>query len=172
MTKIQGVDKSLNATHKNQRFVIFTLGSEAFALPLVKIREVIALTGITSIPNIPLHFKGFMNLKGKIISVIDLRLKFGIKGVSATGETAIIIVDLEHLCMGVIVDSVESVLSIAANNMSLPPQIESAINTDYITGVARLDKRLLLILNIEKALSVEYLLAIKSSESTQKATRN
>ena len=154
----------------DQRFLTFTMGNEAYAVPLAKVREVIAHGDITRVPNTPAHFKGLMNLRGQVISVIDLRTKFQFKNAEISAETAIIILDLDPLCMGVIIDSVDAVLAISEASISPPPDFESNIRSDYITGVARVDKRLILILDIEKTLSVEDLLALKSSASHRQAS--
>lgn len=154
---------------ESQRFLTFALGQESYAVPLAKVREVIALGEITKVPNTPPHFKGIMNLRGQVISVVDLRVKFKMKDISTTPESAIIILDLNPLCLGIIIDSVEAVLPVNEENMSPPPDIETGINTDYIKGIARVDKRLLLILDIEKTLSVEDLVAMKNQDSRKNA---
>jgi purine-binding chemotaxis protein CheW len=143
------------------RFLIFSLCQEQYAVPLLKVKEVIALTETTPVPYSPPYFKGIMNLRGQVISVIDLRTKLKMPKGEASSETAIIILDLSPLSLGIIVDSVESVLAVAAGEIQPPPEVGGA-STAYIRGVTRKDKKLILLLDIEKTLSVEDLKTMKS----------
>jgi purine-binding chemotaxis protein CheW len=136
------------------RYLSFSLGNEEYAMPLLSVKEVIGVPDITPIPFTPPHFLGIMNLRGQVISVIDLRHKLGIKPENSS-ETAIIICDLGTTSLGVVVDSINSVLTPAAENLSGKPDIQSSKNTDYITGVYRKDKQLVIFLDIAKSLSFE-----------------
>jgi purine-binding chemotaxis protein CheW len=102
-----------------------------------------------------------MNLRGQIISIVDLRMKFKMAAADRGAETAVIILDISSLCLGVVVNSVNSVLAVEEENISPQPDIESNRSSDYLTGVVRQDKRLVLLLDIAKALSVEDLAALK-----------
>jgi purine-binding chemotaxis protein CheW len=161
----------MNAANENEktkltlggeRFLNFSLGEEEYAIPLLSVKEVIALPDITPVPFTPAHFLGIMNLRGQVISVIDLRQKFGIKPKSNT-ETAVIICDLNPTCLGIVVDSVNSVLSPQASEISEKPEIQSSKNTDYIQGVYRQDKRLVLLLDVTKTLDMEDRKAIQTA---------
>lgn len=154
-------------TH-GERYLSFNLGSEEYAIPLLAVKEVIAMPEITSIPFTPAYFLGIMNLRGQVISVIDLRQKFNIKP-QAGGETAVIICDLAPLCLGVVVDSINSVLAPGDGEIAPRPEIQSNKNTDYITGVLRKEKHLVLFLDIAKTLSVEDHVALNRSQSAPKA---
>lgn len=143
------------------RFLVFNLNEESYALPLLKVREVIAQTEVTPVPYTPPHFKGVMNLRGQVISVIDMRLKFKMKAQDANGETAIIILDLSPVALGVVVDAVNSVIALHESQISPSPDIESSISTDYISGIARMDGKLILILEIEKTLSLDDLSTLR-----------
>lgn len=146
------------------RFLTFSLNSEQYAVPLLKVKEVIALTETTPVPYSPPHFKGIMNLRGQVISVIDLRMKLKMPKVEAGAETAIIILDLSPLALGIIVDSVESVLAVNKEEIQPPPEVGGR-ETAYITGVARKEKRLILVLDIERTLSVDDLKTMKSQNA-------
>lgn len=152
-----------------QRFLAFSLCGEEYGVPLLKVREVIALSDVTPVPYTPAHFKGIMNLRGLVISIIDLRLKFKMAKAEVTPETAIIILDLSELCLGVIVDSINSVLASNSSEISAPPDIESAVSSDYITGITRKDKKLILLLDIERALSAEDIRALRRQSTPQLA---
>lgn len=144
------------------RYLCFSLGSEEFAIPLLCVKEVIAVPDVTPVPFTPSHFLGIMNLRGQVISVMDLRQKFGIKA-NQTNETAVIICDLNTLCIGVVVDSINSVLAPAPGDISEKPDIQSDRSTEYILGVYRKEKRLVLFLDISKSLSVEDKKALQKS---------
>lgn len=139
---------------ENSRFLSFSLGTEEYAVPLLSVREVIAIPEFTPIPYTPAHFLGIMNLRGQVISVIDLRTKFAIKPVGKE-ETSVIICDIAPYVLGVVVDSVNSVLNPKPEDISPRPDIESNRNTEFISAVYRKDKHLVLILDIYKTLTAE-----------------
>lgn len=157
-----------STSNANQRYLSFSLGSEDYAVPLLSVREVIAVPEITPIPFTPSHFLGIMNLRGQVISIIDLRAKFGIKP-NEKAETSVIICDLGHISLGAVVDSINSVLAPDAKDLSVKPEIQSAKNTDYITGVFRKDKQLIVLLDIARSLSVEDHKALQSQTKTKSA---
>lgn len=136
------------------RYLHFSLGKEDYAIPLLAVREVIAVPEITKIPNTPPHFLGIMNLRGRIISVIDLRLKLGIKP-TENKDACVIICDFGSLVIGVVIDSVNSVLTLQAGDISPKPQIESSKKTDYILGVTKRDEKLILLCDIAKTLDLQ-----------------
>lgn len=136
------------------RYLNFSLGEEEFAIPLLSVKEVIAVPETTPIPHTPPHFLGIMNLRGQVISVIDLRKKFSIN-TKNTEETSVIILDLKNHFLGVVVDSVTSVLAIKNSDILEKPMIESSKSTEYITGVFRKNEHLVLLLDIFKTLSQE-----------------
>jgi purine-binding chemotaxis protein CheW len=143
-----------DADSRGSRYLSFTLGTEDYSIPLLSVREVIAVPEITPVPSTPAHFLGIMNLRGQVISIIDLRQKLGIKPQNSA-DAAVIICDLTPLCIGVVVDSINSVLSPSDSEISEKPDIQSNRNTDYITGVFRSGNKLVLMLDVAKALSVE-----------------
>ena len=142
-----------NKAISGDRYLTFNLGEEEYALPLHAVREVIALPEITPIPQSAAHFLGIMNLRGQVISIVDLRLKFRIKPSSST-ETAVIICDLNPYCIGVVVDSVNSVQTPGPEEISEKPQNDSS-TADYITGIYRKEDRLILLVDLVKTLSLE-----------------
>ena len=147
---------------EGERFLSFSLGQEDYAIPLLEVREVIAITDTTTVPYAPPYFLGIMNLRGQVISVIDLRKKFAIKPKEAA-ETAIIICDLGAISLGVVVDSVNAVLSAQQSEISERPEIDNTKRTEFITGIYRKENKLILLLDIAKALSLEDHRAIDSA---------
>ncbi len=138
----------------NSRYLCFNLAKEEFGIPLLAIKEVIGYPEFTPIPQAPTHFLGIMNLRGQVISVMDLRVKLGIKP-SRTEETSVIILDLGDYNLGVVVDQVNAVHLLSAEEMGEKPVVENSKNHDYITGVFRKEEHLILLLDIAKALSVQ-----------------
>lgn len=153
---------------QEQRFLQFSLGNEVYAVPLLSVKEVIAFPEITPIPSAPSHFLGIMNLRGKIISIIDLRTKFGIKTDSGS-ETAVIICDLFPLCLGVVVNSVNSVLTLSPEEICPKPDLESSKKSEYIMGVARKDTKLTLLIDIGRALDVKDYQALEQQNAAKKS---
>lgn len=136
------------------RYLCFSLGSEEFAMPLLKVKEVIGVPDTTPIPQSPSYFVGIMNLRGSVISILDMRLKLGIKPKNGE-ETTVIILDIGETKLGIIVDCVNSVVPIQSSEVSPRPTLESSKAADYIVGVFRKQEHLVLMLDVEKALSIE-----------------
>ena len=147
----------------DSRFLCFTLGSEKFAMPLLQVKEVIANTDIKSIPNSAPHFKGIINLRGQLISVIDLRVKLKVGKPEVTSETTIIILDIDGLSLGVVVDSVNTVSSFENSMISEPPVQEAANRAEYILGVAKHEKDLTLLIDLRKVLNTDDLKTMKAA---------
>jgi len=129
---------------------------------LLKVREVIAQTEITPVPYTPRYIKGVTNLRGQVITVIDLRAKLKIKTADASSETAIIILDLVPVSLGIVVDSVDSVVAIHPDQVRPSPDLEGEIHTDLL-GIARIDEKLILILDIDKTLNLDELTGRKAA---------
>ena len=153
----------------NIRYLCFTLGPEEYAIPLLSVREVIAMPDITPVPQTPPHFLGIMNLRGQVISVMDLRAKLSIKP-SEAAETSIIICDIKPNSIGVVVDSINSVINPSLDQISEKPEIQSQKNTEYIQAIYREKDRLIILLDISKTLNLGDQNAIaRAATSAQKA---
>lgn len=135
------------------RFLSFCLGSEEYAIPLLSVREVIAVPEVTPVPFTASYYIGIMNLRGQVITIVDLRKKLGIKDHSSS-ETAVIICDLSPVCLGVVVDSISSVIAPNASEVSERPIIQSSQPTDYITHIYKKQDKLVMFLDIRKTLNV------------------
>lgn len=146
---------STEVKHETERYIRFSLGKEEYAIPLLKVREVIALPDVTPIPQSPSYFLGIMNLRGQVITVIDLNLKLGIEP-SEHSEKVVIVTDLGQICVGIVVDSINSVFSPNPEEISDKPDLNSNRKiSDYITNVYRKEKGLVLFLDINKLLSFD-----------------
>lgn len=138
----------------NSRHLCFNLGVEEYSIPLLSVKEVIGLPEITSVPQSPPYFLGIMNLRGQVISVIDLRLKLSIKP-SQSDETSVVILDLGELHLGIVVDKVNSVHMLSADKISEKPLLETKNNYDYILGVFRKEEKIVMMLDPYKSLSLD-----------------
>ena len=159
--------KGTKAGPQAQRFLGFSLGSEQYAMPLPSVREVIAVPEITSIPQLPSHYLGLMNLRGQVLSVVDLRLKFGIKA-DRTAETAVIICEIAEQPVGLVVTSINSVLAMEESEISPRPAIQSDKPAEYIMGVAHSGKKLILLLDVSKLFNLTEQTSIKNATASLK----
>ncbi len=134
------------------QLVSFKLGDEEFGVNIQKVKEINRMIQITKVPNAPSFVKGVVNLRGSIMPIIDLRKKLNMPQKEDDNNTRIIILDLENKTIGFIVDEVSEVLRISNSILEPPPDMVGGVDTDYITAVAKLENRLLILLDIEKVL--------------------
>jgi purine-binding chemotaxis protein CheW len=139
------------------KYMTFKLANEEYGLEILKVREIIGLMDITRVPCTHGFIRGVINLRGKVIPVIDLRLKFEMAACEATDQTVIIVVQYPcrgtQLTMGILVDQVLEVLSIAGKQIEPPPTFDSSVNLEFILGVGKADKRVIFLLDIGRVLS-------------------
>lgn len=141
------------------RYIEFSLGQEDYAIPLLMVREVISVPDTTPIPKSPTHFLGIMNLRGQVISVVDLRKKLKVDA-RQDKEEAVIIVDIGGMNIGVVVDSINKVLAFSSEDVSEMPEVENQINTHFIFGVYKKENSLTVLLDIAKVLDLKDMEAI------------
>ena len=145
---------NVNNTTNSYRYICFNLGNQEYGVPLLSIKEVLGLPEVTPIPQCPNYFLGIMNLRGKVISVMDLRTKIGLK-TQNNSETSVMILDLGEQLLGVVVDKVNAVITINTKDITEAPKMEETKATDYIESVYRHNEQLILLISIAKALSIE-----------------
>lgn len=147
------------------KYLTFLLNDEEYAISIKRVREIIGMQQITQIPKTPEFIKGVINLRGKIIPVIDLRRKFGLMPQEYNERTCIIVVEVLFgeipRQIGVVVDLVSEVISLQPDDIEPPPQYCTQIDVSFITGIGKLKERVVIILNIEELLSREELTLIK-----------
>jgi purine-binding chemotaxis protein CheW len=146
--------------HLAGKYMTFKLAEENYGLEILKVREIIGLMEITRVPRTQEFVRGVINLRGKVIPVIDLRLKFGMPAVEATDQTVIIVVQCQvgdrQLTMGLLVDQVLEVLSIDAGNIeATPPLGDSTVDTSFILGVGKTGDRVVFLLDISEVLGAD-----------------
>jgi purine-binding chemotaxis protein CheW len=153
------------------KFLTFLMANEKYGLEILKVREIMGMMDVTSIPTTPAFIRGVINLRGKVIPVVDLRLKFGIEAKEDTQRTCIIVVHLTHtaqeMIVGIIVDEVSEVLDIDQNQIEPPPSFGANIRTDFILGMGKVDQKVMTLLDIDRVLTEqEVALAENSAEKT------
>jgi len=137
------------------QLVSFRLGKEEFAVDILKIQEINRLVEITRVPKAPAFVEGVINLRGKVIPVIDLRKRLGLANEQRDEETRIVVMDIQKRIVGLIVDSVSEVLRAPSSSVEPPPPMLGGIDSEYIRGVCKLEDRLLILLDVNKLLSIE-----------------
>lgn len=135
------------------KYLAFHLGSEEFGIPVLAVREIMGLQDITAVPQTPSHVRGVLNLRGKVIPVIDLRLKFGLDAVEYGQRTSIIVVKISELLMGIIVDGVSEVLNLTGQEIEDTPDFGTGISTPYLLGMAKTKGKVRMLLDIDQVLS-------------------
>lgn len=135
--------------------VSFNINEEEFGIDILKVQEINKISEITSIPDSPSHVEGIINLRGRVIPIIDLRVRLGAQKKMYDHKTRILVVEIENKTVGFVVDSVKEVLRIPQNIIEAPPKIVEGINSEYVTAICKLNNRLLILLNMEKVLTDE-----------------
>jgi purine-binding chemotaxis protein CheW len=139
------------------KYLVFQLGREEFGIRVLKVREIMGIQDITAVPHTPNHVKGVINLRGKVIPVIDLRLKFGLPEVEYTARTCIIVVQMQTeagvMLMGTVVDGVAEVLNLVADDIEDTPDFGQGVATPYLLGLAKIKGKVKILLDIDKVLS-------------------
>ena len=138
---------------KLNKYLTFTLGDEEYGLEILKVREIIGLMEITNVPRMPNFVRGVINLRGKVIPVIDLRQKFGMERADNTKETCIIVVDLDGLLMGIVVDKVSEVLDIQEQDIEETPTFGVSVDTEFIMGIGKAKGKIVIVLDIRRVLT-------------------
>ena len=139
------------------KFLTFVLGNEVYGIEILKAREIIGLMDITTVPQTPEYMKGVINLRGKVIPVIDLRLKFTMQEEEHTKETCVIVVEVNKTSIGIIVDSVSEVSDIGGGEIEEAPGFGQGIDTSFIMGLGKVKEKIIILLDIEAVLSSEEL---------------
>ena len=146
------------------KYLTFVLAEEEYGLEILKVREIIGLMEITAVPRTPHHIKGVINLRGKVIPVIDLRLKFEMTEAEHTEETCVIVVDVSGVEMGILVDKVSEVQDIVAGDIDDAPSFGTDVNTEFILGMGKAQDKVTILLDISKVLAGEDVSEISEME--------
>ncbi len=142
-----------------QQYLTFVLGAETFAINILNIKEIIEYGQLTEVPRMPSFIKGVINLRGAVVPVIDMAARFGKPSASITRKTCVVIIEVQHedeeLVVGVLVDAVNEVLEISMDQIEPPPSFGANIRPDFIDGMGKVNGRFVIILNVNKVLSMD-----------------
>jgi purine-binding chemotaxis protein CheW len=158
-TAIVKSGKALAASSDTQQFLTFVLGGEMYALGILNVKEIIEYGQLTEIPMMPASIRGVINLRGAVVPVVDLAARFGGHASKVQRRTCIVIVEVaqddQKLDIGILVDAVSEVLEIARSEIEPPPSFGAKIRADFIDGMGKVDGKFVIILNIQRVLSVD-----------------
>lgn len=162
------MDQAVKAMHDREgKYLTFSLAEEEYGIGILKIKEIIGMMPITTVPQTPEFVKGVINLRGKVIPVIDLRTRFGMGEIEYTERTCIIVVDIqgqtETVLIGIVVDSVSEVLNIKGEDIEDTPTFGTKLNTDYILGMAKMKGGVKILLDIDQVLKAEEVSALEKA---------
>ena len=150
--------------NREGKYLTFMLAGEEYGISILKVKEIIGLMAITMVPQTPGYVKGVINLRGKVIPVVDLRLKFGMPAMDYTERTCIIVVEIRadaaSILIGIVVDAVSEVLNIKAGDIEETPNFGSRLQTDYILGMAKAGEGIKILLDIDRVLRADELESI------------
>lgn len=137
------------------QLVTFAIGEEEYGIDILRVQEIIRTMDITKVPSSPPSVEGVINLRGKVIPVIDLRKRFFMEPRAHDSQTRIIVIAIHGMIIGFVVDGVSEVLRIQSNTVEPPPPVVSGVDSEYIKGVGKLGERLLILLDLDKLISSE-----------------
>ncbi len=163
-------DSRIGGTAKSGKYLTFQLGQEVFGLEILKVQEIIGMMRVTRVPRTPGFVRGVINLRGKVIPVVDLRLKFAMAAQEDTERTCIIVVQVargdQRVTMGIIVDEVSEVLTVTADDIEPTPVLQASVPMDFILGMGKAGQKVLMLLNADKVLSDEEVKAVEEATRT------
>lgn len=155
--------------HNENKYLSFFLGDETFAVSILEVKEIIEYGEVRPVPMMPEFIRGAINLRGHVVPVVDLSLRLGNKKIEMNRRTCIIIVELQvgnaHLDVGLIVDAVSKVLDIDSSTIERAPSFGGQINTDFIAGMGKCDEQFVIILNVEKILTLDDLKILAAAQN-------
>lgn len=164
---VQEIEKKGNAAFVDgtgtSQLVSFCLGDEEYGIEITKVQEIILVGEITRVPQTPDYIKGLINLRSMVIPIVDLRLRFGMDLQANTDDTRIMVVNVDGKTIGIVVDAVSEVLRISEDQISPPPPTVSGLGQEYLTGLVKLEQRLLILLDIDKILGQDEAVQLTAS---------
>lgn len=152
---IEETQKKIAGNSDENQFVTFSIGEETYGVEVLRVQEIIGMTQITHVPNAVSFMKGVINLRGAVVPVVDMRIKFGMSERGYDSFTVIIIVEVKGRLVGMIVDTVSDVANIPIESIQDTPHFTAKIETDFIKGIGQLENRLVIILDVERIMTAD-----------------
>ena len=149
---------------EDQQFLTFDLADEYYGVDILKVQEIKGYTTVTRIPNTPDYLKGVLNLRGTIVPIVDLRMKFGMGTTQPTSFTVVVVVNVRNRIMGFLVDAVSDVLDLNAKNIQPPPELGSAVDVTFVAGIGNANDRLVTLLDIDRVLTEDEVSAVLEAQ--------
>lgn len=153
MNQTNDAARSVAAEAHNREFLVFSLGDEEYAVDILKVQEIRGYENVTRIANAPDFIKGVTNLRGVIVPIVDLRIKFHLDKVEYGGLTVVIVVNVEDRVVGIVVDGVSDVMMLTPDQIKPAPEFGVTLSSDFLSGLGSLDDRMLVIVDIDKLLT-------------------
>jgi purine-binding chemotaxis protein CheW len=144
----------------DQQFLTFNLAEEYYGVDILKVQEIKGYTNVTKIPNTPDYLKGVLNLRGTIVPIVDLRMKFGMGVTEPTSFTVVVVVNVRNRVMGFLVDAVSDVLDLNAKNIQPPPDMGTTVDISFVAGIGNANDRLVTLLDIDRVLTEDEVQAV------------
>lgn len=162
MTASASEKKTANDNHGNE-YLVFTLGNEEYGIEILKVQEIRGCERVTRLANTPEFITGVTNLRGVIVPIVDLRIKFDLAGVEINEKTVVIVLNLANRVVGIVVDGVSDVLSLNTEEIKPAPDFSVTLSTDYLLGLGSVDERMIILVDIEKLLTSEEMELVEKS---------
>jgi len=137
----------------NNEFLTFTLGKEEYGIDILRVQEIRGYDAVTAIANTPEFIKGVINLRGIIVPIVDMRIKFNLKNVEYNQFTVVIILNLSHRVVGMVVDGVSDVITLTHEQIKAAPEFSASLDTQYIMGLGAVDQRMIILMDIERLMT-------------------
>ncbi|QEY18674.1 chemotaxis protein CheW [Cellvibrio sp. KY-GH-1] len=156
------------ATNIAQEYLTFTLGNENYAIDILTVKEIRGYESVTKIANAPPFIKGVINLRGDIVPIVDLRIKFDVGNVTYDEFTIVIVLHIHSRIVGIVVDGVSDVVTLSRDQLRPPPDFGVAFNSNYLLGLATVNEQMIILVDIEKLISSEEMALCESNSVTDK----
>ena len=165
MSNATALQHSIAAETGSQEFLVFSLGEEEYAIDILKVQEIRGYENVTRIANAPDFIKGVANLRGVIVPIVDLRIKFNLGKVEYNEQTVVIILNLDRRVVGIVVDGVSDVLMLNAGQIRPAPEFGATLSTEYLTGLGTVDERMLILVDIERLMTSDEMALVEKVAS-------
>ena len=153
MNRYSNEDSLTASDAENRQYLVFSLGEEEYAIDILKVQEILGYENVTRIANAPEFIKGVTNLRGVIVPIVDLRIKFNLDKIDYDGQTVVIVVNVSERIVGIVVDGVSDVMTLTPDQIKPAPELGMSLSSDFLSGLGSLENRMLVLVDIDKLLT-------------------